>query len=51
MEDYIQNKTATLEGITLTLSQADTTQPKWIGQSEILKQILACWMRRMVIFR
>ena len=44
MDHYIQNKTATLEGITLTLSRADTTKPEWIGQNEILKQILACWM-------
>ena len=44
MNHYIQNKTVILEGITLTLSRADTTKPEWIGQGEILKQILACWM-------
>jgi len=44
MDDYIQNKTAKIEGITLTLSQPDATKPEWIGQGEILKQILACWM-------
>ena len=35
MDEYIQNKTATLEGITLTLSRADTTKPEWIGQDEM----------------
>ena len=44
MNDYSHDRTVTIEGINLTLSQADTTQPKWIGQAEILKQILACWM-------
>lgn len=44
MNHYIENKTITIQGISLTLSHADTSQPKWIGQNEILKQILACWM-------
>ena len=44
MNHYSQNKTAVIEGITLTLSQPDTTKPEWIGQGEVLKQILACWM-------
>ena len=44
MSHYSENKTATIEGITLTLSQTDITKPKRIGQDEILQQILACWM-------
>ncbi|MDP6711899.1 MAG: AAA family ATPase [Nitrospinaceae bacterium] len=44
MKDSNQPKTATIGGITLALSYADTTQPEWIGQSEILKQVLACWL-------
>ena len=44
MNYYSENKTATIEGITFTLSQPDLTKPKWIGQDEILQQILACWM-------
>jgi MoxR-like ATPase len=44
MKDSNQPKTATIGGITLALSHADTTQPEWIGQSEILKQVLACWL-------
>ena len=44
MNHYNENKTATIEGITLTLSQPDITKPKWIGQDEILQQILAWWM-------
>ena len=38
------SKTAVLDGVTLTLSKPDTTKPEWIGQSEVLKQVLACWM-------
>jgi len=33
-----------VQGITLHLSSPDTTGPNWIGQGEILKQLLACWM-------
>ena len=44
MNHHNQNKTATIEGITLTLSHADTTEPEWIGQGEVLKQVLACWL-------
>ncbi len=44
MNHHNQNKTVTIKGITLTLSHADTTEPEWIGQGEILKQVLACWL-------
>ncbi|MCA8987041.1 MAG: AAA family ATPase [Planctomycetaceae bacterium] len=35
---------AEIDGVTLHLSQADATESPWIGQTEILKQILACWL-------
>jgi len=44
MNQFSQSKTAVIDGITLTLSQPDLTTPEWIGQREVLKQILACWM-------
>jgi MoxR-like ATPase len=33
-----------IDGIRLTLSQSHDDQSQWIGQGEILKQLLACWM-------
>ena len=33
-----------IDGVTLNLSNPDTTQPEWIGQDEVLKQIHACWL-------
>ena len=44
MNQNSKNKTAIIDGITLALSKPDPTKPEWIGQSEALKQILACWM-------
>ena len=44
MNQHSISKTAVIDGITLTLSKPDTTKPEWIGQSEVLKQVLACWM-------
>ena len=44
MNQYGISKTTVIDGITLTLSKPDTTKPEWIGQSEVLKQVLACWM-------
>ena len=40
----IQNQKVTIGGVQLTLSQPDNSEVTWIGQSEILKQILACWL-------
>ena len=40
----IHNQKVTIGGVQLTLSQADTSEVTWIGQSEILKQVLACWL-------
>ena len=31
-------------GVTLHLSQPDTSDGEWIGQREVLKQVLACWI-------
>jgi len=33
-----------IDGVRLTLSQPHESLDQWIGQSEILKQLLACWM-------
>ena len=33
-----------IDGIRLHLSQPHTIDSPWIGQGEILKQLLACWM-------
>ncbi len=49
MENILNNKTgkpqaAVIGGVTLNLSRPDATQPEWIGQEEVLKQILACWL-------
>ena len=44
MNQYRHSKTAVIDGITLNLSKSDTTKPEWIGQGEVLKQVLACWM-------
>jgi MoxR-like ATPase len=33
-----------IQGVQLTLSQPHETTVEWIGQQEILKQILACWL-------
>lgn len=44
MNQHSINKTTVIDEITLNLSKPDTTKPEWIGQSEVLKQVLACWM-------
>jgi len=33
-----------IDGVGLTLSQPHAIDSQWIGQGEILKQLLACWM-------
>jgi replication-associated recombination protein RarA len=37
-------ETVTHDGVTLNLSRPDPTTPEWIGQNEVLKQTLACWL-------
>ena len=44
MNQHSINKTTVIDEVTLNLSKPDTTKPEWIGQSEVLKQVLACWM-------
>lgn len=38
------DKHVEIDGVTLQLSQPDASPGEWIGQREILKQILACWL-------
>ena len=33
-----------IEGVRLFLAQPDHSPGEWIGQQEILKQLLACWL-------
>src|SRR5262245_33508573 len=37
-------RTIEVQGVLLHLSSPDTTEPSWIGQGDILKQLLACWL-------
>ena len=37
-------KQVTIDGVQLTLSQPNENDGKWIGQQEVLKQLLACWI-------
>jgi MoxR-like ATPase len=37
-------RTAEVEGVTLHLGSPDNTEQSWIGQDEILRQLLACWL-------
>src|SRR3954463_16112064 len=39
-----QSRTIEVQGVLLHLSHPDTTEPSWIGQGDILKQLLACWL-------
>src|SRR6478736_5393840 len=36
--------TVQIQDVTLTLSQPHDVASEWIGQKEILKQLLACWL-------
>lgn len=33
-----------IDGVKLSLSPPDTSEGQWIGQREVLKQLLACWI-------
>jgi MoxR-like ATPase len=37
-------ETIEIDGVRLSLSPAETSAGEWIGQREILKQLLACWL-------
>lgn len=39
-----QTKAVEVMGVSLNLSVPDTTEQGWIGQDEILHQLLACWL-------
>jgi MoxR-like ATPase len=39
-----QTKTVEIGGVTLHLSTPDATEQDWIGQGDVLKQLLACWL-------
>ncbi len=38
------SRTHLIEGITLHLGTPDASEGEWIGQREVLKQLLACWL-------
>ncbi len=38
------SKTHSIDGITLHLATPDSSSGEWIGQGEVLKQLLACWL-------
>ncbi len=38
------SKTHVIDGITLHLATPDSSSGEWIGQGEVLKQLLACWL-------
>jgi len=40
----VEKQTITIKGIELTLSAPVTGNYEWIGQDEILSQVLACWL-------
>ncbi|SVC28278.1 uncharacterized protein METZ01_LOCUS281132 [marine metagenome] len=44
MKQQHKTNNTVIDGVTLNLSKPDPTKPEWIGQKEILKQILACWI-------
>jgi len=44
MASSSQAKTVVIGGGTLHLSAPDVTEQGWIGQDEILRQLLACWL-------
>lgn len=37
-------KTATIDGVALSLAAPDATEQGWIGQDRVLRQLLACWL-------
>lgn len=39
-----QNGIVAIDGVHLRLSHPNTTEGRWIGQHEILQQLLACWL-------
>ncbi len=44
MVSATRGKTVEVGGVTLHLSPPDSTDQGWIGQDEVLRQLLACWL-------
>jgi len=44
MASATRTKTVEVGGVNLHLSAPDATEQGWIGQDEILRQLLACWL-------
>ena len=44
MASSTKTRTVEIGGVTLHLSAPDVTEQGWIGQDEILRQLLACWL-------
>ena len=44
MKQQHKTNNTVIDGVTLSLSNPDPTMPEWIGQNDVLKQILACWL-------
>jgi len=44
MASGVTAKTVEIGGVTLHLSTPDTSDQGWIGQTQILRQLLACWL-------
>ena len=44
MASSTKTKTVEIGGVTLHLSAPDVTEQGWIGQDEVLRQLLACWL-------
>ncbi len=40
----LTEKHVEISGITLHLSDPDSTETSWVGQDEVLRQVLACWL-------
>ena len=40
----IAKKQVEIDGVTLHLCDPDSTEQSWIGQDEVLRQLLACWL-------
>ena len=41
---HSMSKSVEIGGVRLFLSEPDPTEGQWIGQGEVLKQLLACWL-------
>ena len=40
----MQQNHVEIDGVRLTLSKPNVNEGQWIGQQEILRQLLACWL-------